>query len=89
MPCVTEYRGDDLALYTIEWEEDNKHLKEVSNPRLIQTRYQSPQLALFELGPDDWLLFKKVPAYLPRKKRKRGEIIQLLLPGLGSSTMAM
>jgi putative transposase len=72
-----EYQGNDLALYTVEWEEDNTHLKEVSNPRLIQTRYQSPQLALFELGPDDWLLFKKVPAYLPRKKRKRAEIVQL------------
>ena len=84
-----EYQGNDLALYIIEWEEDNKHLKEVSNPRLIQTRYQSPQLTLFELGPDDWLLFKKVPPYSPRKKQKRGEIIQLLLPGLESSNRAV
>lgn len=84
-----EYQGNDLALYTIEWEEDNKHLKEVSNPRLIQTRYQSPQLALFELGPDDWLLFKKVPSYLPRKKRKRAEIVQLPLPELDLSAKVM
>src|SRR5205823_2096194 len=84
-----EYQGNDLALYTIDWEEDNKHLKEVSNPRLIQTRYQSPQLALFELGPDDWLLFKKVSAYPPRKKRKRAEVVQLPLPGLDLSARAM
>jgi putative transposase len=84
-----EYQGNDLALYTVAWEEDNKHLKEISNPRLIQTRYQSPQLTLFELGPDDWLLFKKVPAYAPRKRRKRGAIIQLPLPELDSSIRAV
>ncbi len=84
-----EYQGNDLALYTVGWEEDNTHLEEVSNPRLIQTRYQSPQLALFELGPDDWLLFKKVPAFLPRKKRERTEIVQLPLPELERSSSAM
>lgn len=84
-----EYQGNDLALYTLEWEEDNTHVKEVSNPRLIQTQYQSPQLTLFELGPNDWLLFKKVSAYPPRKKQKRGGVIQLPLPELDGSTKAM
>ena len=27
-----EYQGNDLALYSVEWAEDNKHLKEVANP---------------------------------------------------------
>jgi hypothetical protein len=40
----------------LEWEEDNKHIERVKNPRLIETGYQSPQLKLWTLGPDEWLL---------------------------------
>jgi hypothetical protein len=83
-----EFEATDLSLYTVEWEADQKHIREVMNARLIQTRYQSPQLALFDLGPDDWLLFLKVPTYTPRKKRKRTEVIQLPLPGLNFSAEA-
>ncbi len=28
----------------MEWAEENKHIKEVKNPRVIETGYQSPQL---------------------------------------------
>jgi putative transposase len=62
--------------------EDNKHITEVSNPRVIETSYRSPQLTLWTLGPDEWLLFKKLPDYVPRTKRKRIEVIQLPLPDL-------
>ena len=40
----------------MEWAEDNKHIKEVKNPRLIEIGYRSPQLKLWTLGPDEWLL---------------------------------
>jgi hypothetical protein len=40
----------------MEWAEDNKHIERVKNPRLIETGYQSPQLKLWTLGPDEWLL---------------------------------
>ncbi len=77
-----EYEDTDLALYTVAWHEDNKHITEVSNPRVIETSYRSPQLTLWTLGPDEWLLFKKLPDYAPRAKRKRIEVIQLPLPDL-------
>ena len=32
-----EYQDTELAFYTMEWEEDNKHIKEVKNPRVIET----------------------------------------------------
>src|SRR5205085_5762713 len=38
-----EYQETELAFYTMEWE-DNKRIKEVKNPRLIETGYRSPQL---------------------------------------------
>jgi len=75
-----EYEETDLALYTVAWHEDNKHITEVSNPRVIETSYRSPQLSLWTLGPDEWLLFKKLPGYSPRPKRKTVEVIQLPLP---------
>ena len=80
-----EYEDTDLALYTVAWHEDNKHITEVSNPRVIETSYRSPQLSLWTLGPDEWLLFKKLPDYAPRPKRKMVEVIQLPLPDIDES----
>lgn len=77
-----EYQDEDLAFYTLEWQDDNKHIKEVTNPRVIETSYPSPQLTLWTLGPDEWLLFMKLSDYAARKKRKKSEVIQLLLPDL-------
>jgi putative transposase len=52
----------------------------VRNPRLIETGYQSPQLKLWTLGPDEWLLFLKLPEHAARKKPSRKlNIIQLPL----------
>ena len=75
-----EYQETELAFYTIEWAEDNKHIKEVKKPRVIETGYRSPQLTLWTLGPDHWLLFLKLPDYAARKKRKRADVTQLPLP---------
>ena len=64
----------------MEWAEDNKHIKEAKNPRLVETGYQSPQLKLWTLGPDEWLLFLKLPDYAARKKHKRVDAIQIPIP---------
>jgi putative transposase len=78
------YQDTELAFYTTGWAEDNKHITEVKNPRLIETGYQSPQLKLWILGPDEWLLFLKLPDYAARKKRQRKpELLQLPLPDDG------
>ena len=64
----------------MEWAEDNRHIKEVKNPRVIETGYRSPQLTLWTLGPDEWLLFLKLPDYAARKKpQKKPDVIQLPL----------
>lgn len=84
-----EYQDEELAFYTVQWQDDTKHIKEVTNPRVIETRYRSPQLTLWTLGPDEWLLFKKLPDSVARKKWKRTETIQLPLPELNISSEAM
>jgi putative transposase len=80
-----EYQDTDLAFYTVTWHEDNKHITEVSNPRVIETSYRSPQLTLWTLGPDEWLLFKKLPEYAARTKRRRVDVIQLAFPDIGEN----
>jgi hypothetical protein len=74
------YQDTELAFYTTGWAEDNKHITEVKNPRLIETGYQSSQLKLWTLGPDEWLLFLKLPDYAARKKpQRKPDVIQLPL----------
>src|SRR6266516_5231616 len=71
-----------IPTFTMEWE-DNKRIKEVKNPRLIETGYRSPQLTLWTLGPDEWLLFLKLPDDAARKKpQRKPDMIQLTLPDL-------
>jgi putative transposase len=83
------YQDTELAFYMTGWAEDSKHITEVKNPRLIETGYQSPQLKLWTLGPDEWLLFLKLPDYAVRKKpRRKPEILQLPLPDDGTNATA-
>jgi len=49
----------------VDLQEDHKHLSQVSHPRLAQTPFRSPQLALFDLGPGEWLLYWKTPELAP------------------------
>ena len=74
-----EYETVLLTRYTIKHERDGKHIHEVSHPRLAKTQFRSPQLPLFELGPDDWLLYLRVPAYVPRKRITQATMVQMLL----------
>lgn len=74
-----EYQAVELSKYRVTLEEDRKHIREVKNARLSTTHFQSPQLSLFESGPDDWLLFLKLPNYAPRKRRKQVTSFQLSL----------
>ena len=52
---------DGKTLCIVAWREDNKCITEVTNPRVIEAGYRSPQFTLWTLGPDEWLLFQKLP----------------------------
>jgi transposase len=75
-----EYETVLLARYGVMHERDGKHIQAVNNPRLATTRYRSPQLSLFELGPDDWLLYLRLPEYGSRKRATNPTSVQLSLP---------
>ncbi len=75
-----EYQAVTLSKYRVELLDDRKHIKGVSNPRVAETVFRSPQIALFDLGPDEWLLYWKVPSYAPHRRRPPGlKMTQLVL----------
>jgi len=75
-----EYQAVTLSKYRVELLDDRKHIKGVSNPRVAVTIFRSPQLTLFDLGPDEWLLYWKAPSYAPRRRRPPGsKATQLIL----------
>jgi hypothetical protein len=63
----------------VELLDDRKHIKGVSNPRVAETVFRSPQLTLFDLGPDEWLLYWKAPSYAPRRRHPGSRVTQLIL----------
>jgi len=75
-----EYQAVTLSKYRVELLDDRKHIKGVSNPRVAETVFRSPQLTLFDLGPDEWLLYWKAPSYAPPRRRPPGsKMTQLVL----------
>lgn len=75
-----EYQAVLLAEYSVEVQEDRKHLRQVSNPRLVDTPFRSAQWTLFDLGPDEWLLYLRLPDYAPRRRLPKTKgLVQLEL----------
>jgi hypothetical protein len=66
-----EHQAVTLSKYTVELQDNHKHLRTVSHPRLADTPFRSPQLALFDLGPNEWLLYWKTPDHAPAHRRRR------------------
>jgi hypothetical protein len=85
-----EYQAVTLATYRVEVEDDHRHLRTVSTPRLVQTPFRSPQLTLWTLSPDDWLLYWRTSDLAPaRRKQKAVEISQQVLFDLAELEQAV
>jgi len=64
----------------VELHNDHKHIKDVSNPRLAETVFRSPQLTFFDLGPHELLLYWKAPSSALRRRKQSGsKVTQLVL----------
>jgi putative transposase len=60
-----------LSEYEVSMLGDHKHVQAVRSARAHETPFRSPQLALFDLGPHEWLLYWKAPEYAPAHRRHR------------------
>jgi Integrase core domain. len=74
-----EHQAVTLSKYTVELQDDHRHLREVSNPRLAETPFRSPQLTLIDMSPYEWVLYWRMPECAARRRRRSSEAKQLLL----------
>jgi transposase len=75
---TVHFAEEPLAQYKVAYASNEKRLRQVTEPRLFETPFQSPQLFLWERGLADWHLVLRLPEYAPRR-RKRTLAVQPLL----------
>jgi hypothetical protein len=56
---------EPLVRYKVSHQRDQKGLRTVSEPRLRETQFRSPQLLLWEFGSEDWHLVLRLPECAP------------------------
>ncbi len=64
-----EFQDTQLARYTVEYQPDQKHFRDVSEPTVYETQYRSPQLPLWQFCDDAWLKIVRLPRLTVRTKR--------------------
>lgn len=69
-----EYAEEPLAQYLVHFGPRRKELRKITVLRLFQTRHQSAQPFLWELGPDEWLPALRAPARRYRRRRRSGAV---------------
>ena len=74
-----EYEAVTLSKYTVELQDDHRHLREVSNPRLADTPFRSPQMTLIDISPHEWVLYWRTPSYTARRRPRVQGVEQLPL----------
>ena len=74
---TVEFGDEPLFQYAVQYQPDEKHLRNIVEPHRFETRYHSPQLDLWQQGEVEWHLVRRLPDYAPRHKYKAvGEIAQ-------------
>ena len=65
-----EFADEPLAQYRVRYQPNKKQLRAITEPRLFETAFQSPQLALWELDDAECLKVMRRPDYAPRRPRQ-------------------
>lgn len=85
---VLEYGGDALSRYDVSFSTGETKLGNVTNPRLFDTRYRSPQLKLFALeealGEGGWVKALGLDGYAARSRSKPEALQGVLFSYLGA-----
>lgn len=71
-----EFNDSLLVQYRVAYQPDHTHFRSVTDPRIYNTQYRSPQLPLWQFGDDEWLKVLRLPPMQVRKKRQSSGIIQ-------------
>ncbi len=85
---TVHFAEEPLAQYKVAYANNGKRLRQITEPRLFETPFQSPQLFLWEQGLADWHLVLRLPEYAPRR-RAGNFAVQPPLFDLGAEATAL
>jgi putative transposase len=72
-----EFGDEPLSQFAVQYQSDEKHLRDIVDPRRFETRFRSSQLDLWQEREVEWHLVKRLPDYAPRQRKKAvGEVVQ-------------
>ena len=59
---TVQFATEPLAQYRVAYERDHQQLRDLTEPRLFETRYRSAQPPLLKLRAEDWRLMFRLPS---------------------------
>jgi hypothetical protein len=68
-----EFANTPLSQFTISYQPDKIHFRQVTDPHLFETHYRSPQRSLWEPGAVVWHLVQRLPVYAQRLGRRTSD----------------
>lgn len=71
---LLEFADEPLAHYSVAYEADHRHLRDVVPRQLVETRYRGPQLPLWELADGEWLKVLRLPPVMPRRQHRNRSV---------------
>ncbi len=75
--------GDEpLLQYAVQYQPDEKHLRDIREPHYFETSYRTPQLELWQSDVVEWHAVSRLPDYTPRQRKRQvlGEVVQAPFP---------
>jgi hypothetical protein len=71
---TVEFAEEALSQFTVAYQPDRKHLRDVTQPQRFETRFRSPQLALWAEGDVEWRLVIRRPDYQSRTRHRSNDL---------------
>lgn len=68
-----EFAEEPLSQFNVEYQPDRRHLRQVSHPQRFETRFQSPQLPLWDEGAMEWHLVQRLPVPIRATPQRRSQ----------------
>lgn len=77
-----EYGDELLSQYAVQYQPDEKHLRDIREPHHFETSYRTPQLDLWQSDAVEWHLVKRLSDYAPRQRKLKvvGDVVQAPFP---------
>lgn len=79
---TVEFNDQPLSQYAVEYESDRRHLRAITDHRIFETQFRSPQLPLWDLGDGEWLRVIRLPSYSHVRARPTQYIQECLSLGV-------